>query len=54
MDEAVEDGVGEGGVVEVFVPGVHWELAGDDGGAVVVAVVEEFEEVAAVGVVQGC
>ena len=50
VDEAVEDGVGEGGVAEVVVPGVWGELAGDEGAAGVVAVVEEFEEVAAVAV----
>jgi hypothetical protein len=53
VGEAVEDGIGEGGIVEVLVPGADGELAGDDGGAGVEAVVEEFEEVAAVPVGEG-
>ena len=48
VDKAVEDGVGEGGVAEQFMPLSQGELAGDEGGARGVAVFEEFEEVAAV------
>ena len=48
MDEAVEDGVGEGRVAEQFMPLSQGKLAGDEGGARGVAVFEEFEEVAAV------
>jgi len=29
VDNAVEDGVGEGGIADYIVPAVHWELTGD-------------------------
>ena len=47
MNETVEDGVGEGGVAEAVVPFLDRELAGDQGGAGGVSVLEEFEQVAA-------
>ena len=31
VDEAVEDGIGEGGLADHLVPGVDGQLAGDDG-----------------------
>ena len=39
-DEPVEDGIGDSGVGDGFVPGGHRELTGDDGGACAVAVKE--------------
>lgn len=33
VDQAVEDGIGYGGGRDRLVPGVHWELAGDQGRA---------------------
>ena len=42
-DQAVEDGVGEGGIAEYVSPLLDRELTGDQGG---VAVLEEFEQVA--------
>ena len=33
VDQAVEDGVGEGGITEIGVPAIDGELAGDEGGA---------------------
>ena len=48
VDESVEDGVGEGGVAEQFMPLGQGELAGDESGARGVSVFEEFEEVASV------
>jgi hypothetical protein len=53
VDEAVEDGVGEGGVAEDVVPVVEGELAGDERGAFAVAIVEHFEEVATLGIGEG-
>ena len=47
MDEAVEDGIGEGGVAEPIVPFLDRELIGDQGGTGGVSVLEEFEQVAA-------
>jgi hypothetical protein len=49
VDDAIEDGVGECRVVEVGVPGLDRQLARDDGGARTDAVVEQFEQVAALG-----
>ena len=46
MDEAVEDGVGDGGIAQLTVPIGHRQLAGDDHRAPAEAVVEDFEEVA--------
>ena len=53
VNEAVEDGVAEGGVADHVVPVLQGELAGDEGGAPAVAVVEDLQEIAALGVVQG-
>ena len=47
MDQAVEDGVGVGGVADQRVPLIDGELAGDDGGAAAVAVLEDLQEVVA-------
>ncbi len=46
MEDAVADGVGDGGVAEVVVPLGGRELAGDDRGAVAVAILEDLEQVA--------
>ena len=53
VDQAVEDGVAEGGVADDVVPVFEGELAGDEGGAPAVAVVEDLEEIAALDIVQG-
>lgn len=45
VDEAVEDGVGVGGLADHRVPGRDGQLAGDDRGSPSVAVLEDFEEV---------
>jgi hypothetical protein len=46
VQHAVADGIGSGGVGKVVVPVLGIELAGDDGRAGSVAVLENFEEVA--------
>src|SRR5207245_10011572 len=46
-DQAVQDGVGVGGVADQRVPLIDRELAGDDGGAAAVAVLEDLQEVVA-------
>jgi hypothetical protein len=53
VQEAVTDRVGQGGVGEVVVPLGGRELAGDDGGAGAVAVLEDLEEIAALRVLHG-
>src|SRR6202171_4943175 len=47
MNQAVEDGVGVGGIADQRVPLIDGELAGDDGGAVAVAILEDLQEVVA-------
>ena len=46
VDDAVEDGVGEGGNADQIVPAVNGNLAGDDQRAPVVAVFDDFQEIA--------
>ena len=45
MDQAVQDGIGNGGLSNELMPGIDGELTGDEGGAPVVAVIEDFQEV---------
>ena len=47
MDEAVADGIGEGGVGQVVVPLLGRELARDDRRSGTVSVFEDLEEVPA-------
>ena len=53
MQDAIADGVGQGGVGEVVVPLGRRQLARDDGRAVAVAVLEDLEQVAALLVGDG-
>ena len=46
MDDAVEDRVGERWNANHIVPSIHGNLAGDDEGALVVAILDDFEEIA--------
>ena len=47
MHEPVEDGVGVGGFADGFVPVFDGQLAGEKGGSALVAVFEDFEQMAA-------
>ena len=47
VDEAIEDGVGEGGVSDGFVPVLDGELAGDEGGLAAGPVLDDLKEIAA-------
>ena len=53
VNEAVEDGVAEGGIADDVMPVLDGELAGDERRAATVAVVEDLEEVTALCVVEG-
>ena len=54
MDEAVEYGVGVGGIADQRMPLVDRELAGDDDGSAAVPVLKDLEEiVAGAGVERG-
>ena len=46
VDQPIEDGVGECGIVDVGMPLFDVELAGDDRGGAVVAIIEDFKQVA--------
>ena len=49
MDQAIEDGIGVGGITDQRVPLIDGKLAGDDGGVVAVAVLEDLQQVVASG-----
>src|SRR6476469_5404011 len=46
VDEAVEHRVGNGGIADVSMPIVDWQLAGDDGGSAAVPTVDDFQQIA--------
>ena len=46
VDDAIEDGVGERRVADEFVPAVHGNLAGDQQRALLVAVLDDLQQVA--------
>ena len=46
VDDSVENGVGERRDANHIVPAIDGNLAGDDEGALVVAVLDDFEEIA--------
>ena len=46
MDDAVEDGIGEGGILNLRVPLVDGELGGKETRGLAVAVIEEVEDIA--------
>src|SRR3954453_4748732 len=52
-DEPIEDAVGHGGFGQGVVPQGHGELAGDDGGAQLDAVLDDFEHVGGLVGVEG-
>jgi len=45
VDQSVKDGVGDRGVADEFVPLADGKLAGDEGGAMAGAVIEDLEQV---------
>ena len=47
VDEPIEDGVGDGGVADDFIPLADRHLAGDDDRAHLVAVIDDFQQIAA-------
>ncbi len=49
MNEAVQDGVAEGGVTDDVVPMFHGDLAGDDGRCATMAIIKELQKVAPFG-----
>ena len=53
MDDAVENGVGERGIANHLVPAIDRELAGDQQGSPIVAIVDDLKQVAPLFDVQG-
>ena len=46
MDNAIQDGIAEGGFADHLVPGRHRELAGNQHGATAMAILDDLHEVA--------
>ena len=47
MDDAIENSVGQAGIADHLVPSVDRDLAGDQQGSPVVAIVDDFEQITA-------
>src|SRR6266498_1543057 len=52
VNQPIEDRVGVGGIADQLMPAVDWQLAGDNGGAAGVAVIEDLQKVVAGGGVE--
>lgn len=52
VDQPVPDGIGQGGVADGGMPMLNGKLAGHDGQAGPVAVIEHLQQVAPVGIVE--
>ena len=46
MDDAIKDGIGQGGIGDDVVPVIHRHLRGDEDGTTAMAVLDDFEQVA--------
>ena len=46
MDEAIQDGVSQGGIADGLMPVLDRKLAGDDGRAAAMAIFEDFQQIA--------
>src|SRR5258708_11874211 len=49
VNEAIQDGVAEGGVADNVVPMFDWDLAGDNGRGATVAIIKDLQQVAPFG-----
>ena len=52
MQETIEDGIGDAGIADDLVPAIDGQLAGDDGGSSLVAILDDPEQVTALLVVE--
>jgi hypothetical protein len=52
VDQAIQDGIGQGGISDLGVPFIHRELSGHESGTKAVAIFEKFEKVSALFVSQ--
>jgi hypothetical protein len=53
VDDAIEDGVGIGGIVDDLMPAVDGDLAGDDGRSAAISFLEDLEEIASGAGIEG-
>ena len=54
MDEPIENGVAKGGVSDEIMPVIDRDLTGDQGGAPPGPVFDDFQDVAALALPEGC
>src|SRR5437773_895442 len=52
VHQPIEDRTGVGWITDQLMPAIDWQLAGDNGGAAAVAVIEDFEKVTTGGGVE--
>ena len=52
VQQAVQDGIGDGGLADDRMPVFDRALAGDDGGSFVVAVLDDFEQIIALRIIE--
>jgi len=50
VQEAVADGIGDGGLADQVMPLLGWVLTGDHGGGLCVAVLDDLQKVSAFGI----
>jgi hypothetical protein len=53
VDQAVEDGAGDGGIADLLVPVIHRKLTGDDGRGMTVSLLDDLQKVSSFGVDHG-
>ena len=53
VDQAVEDGVGDGGIADLLVPVIHGKLTGEDGGGMAVPLLDDLQKIPSFGVGHG-
>ena len=54
VEQPIADRIGDGSLSEMVMPVLNRQLAGEERGAEVVAVLEDLEQIAAIRVPQGC
>lgn len=54
MDQAVQDGISDGGFPNEFMPSIDGELAGDEGGAPIITIIQDFQEIPPFGRGERC
>lgn len=50
VDEAIHNGIGNGWVSDIFVPVLHGQLTGNEGGGMSVSVLNDFQKIPPLGV----